>query len=101
MFGLLETKIKHKRINRVAVSMFGGWKYYSNHSSHHNGQSLVVWKEDVCEVTICSESDQAVTCLLSIYLYRRSFIAPLYMPKMGGKKEMIIELSYANRIWNG
>ncbi|XP_060196348.1 uncharacterized protein LOC132625797 [Lycium barbarum] len=51
LVGLLETRIKVNNVNNIVDSMFAGWKYYSNHTSHYNGRILVTWRLDWVKYT--------------------------------------------------
>lgn len=61
LVGLLETKIKMNKIEQVAATLFGGWKYLTNLDHHYNGRIWITWKPDQYHLVPVS-MNQAVTC---------------------------------------
>ncbi|XP_070021780.1 uncharacterized protein [Nicotiana sylvestris] len=62
LVGLLETKIKSNRIEKLANNMFVGWKYLTNLEYHYNGRIWITWRPDYYKVILMSMLAQVIKC---------------------------------------
>ncbi|KAH0698625.1 hypothetical protein KY284_012840 [Solanum tuberosum] len=62
LVGLLETKIKSKKIDQVADKLFGGWSYTTNLVEHYNGRIWIIWRPDYYKVNTIDMTTQHITC---------------------------------------
>lgn len=62
LIGLLETKIKSGRIEKLAENMFVGWQYITNLEYLYNGRIWITWRPDYYQVKPISKNAQQVTC---------------------------------------
>ncbi|KAH0695976.1 hypothetical protein KY289_013458 [Solanum tuberosum] len=62
LVGLLETKIKSKKIDQVADKLFGGWSYTTNLVEHYNGRIWIIWRPDYHKVNTIDMTTQHITC---------------------------------------
>lgn len=62
LIGLLETKIKSNKIEKISKSMFNGWKFITNLEMHYNGRIWLTWRSDYFQVILRTMNAQAITC---------------------------------------
>ncbi|GFY92846.1 hypothetical protein Acr_08g0012420 [Actinidia rufa] len=65
IMGILETKLSHQALDRIAKNKFKCWKMADNFSHHPNGRIMIIWKEDLVHLEIEEVSDQIIHCLVT------------------------------------
>lgn len=59
--GLIETRVKEKKAEKIVSSVFQNWEFMSNYEHNNLGRIWVVWKPSV-RLTPVFKSSQLVTC---------------------------------------
>lgn len=59
--GLIETRVREKKSERIASSVFKDWSFLSNYEYNRLGRIWVVWSPKV-RVTPFFKSGQVITC---------------------------------------
>lgn len=60
--GLLETKKKGNKINKISTNMIGGWSFVTNLFNHYNGRICITWRPDYFIIVPITMADQMITC---------------------------------------
>ncbi|XP_062085617.1 uncharacterized protein LOC133791714 [Humulus lupulus] len=60
----LETKLNSNKVEEMMKDIFLGWNWYN--SQVVEGRILLVWKQDIVQVTITQEMDQLINCEVKI-----------------------------------
>ncbi|XP_062114462.1 uncharacterized protein LOC133825549 [Humulus lupulus] len=62
LVGLLETKVKAKKLGALFLNMFSSWCFTSNNAWHKNGRILLAWNPNIFSVDIRFCSQQCIHC---------------------------------------
>ncbi|KAK9698289.1 hypothetical protein RND81_08G093800, partial [Saponaria officinalis] len=60
ILGLLETRVKKSKAERILRKQFKGYNSFCNYSTHHNGRIWVLWNPATIQVTVLEEHSQVV-----------------------------------------
>nr|XP_009600461.1 uncharacterized protein LOC104095915 [Nicotiana tomentosiformis] len=61
LIGLLETKLKQDKVQKIIEKQFSGWRYTTNLNYHYNGRIVVVWRPHFYRVTPLSMNAQVLS----------------------------------------
>ncbi|KAJ8435393.1 hypothetical protein Cgig2_009644 [Carnegiea gigantea] len=64
LIGLLETKVKEKKVQAVANRLFQGWEWHHNFNQTAKGRIWVSWKPQVYSIQILKVTDQLIHCVI-------------------------------------
>jgi len=62
LLGLLETKVKIKSVEKVAATVFPGWRWIHNFSQNPKGRIWVAWKPSCYQIEATHISEQYIHC---------------------------------------
>ena len=62
LVGLLETKVKEDKVDRIANNIFQGWNWHHNFTSHIRRRIWIAWRPWTYSVQILSQSAQFIHC---------------------------------------
>ncbi|XP_074305021.1 uncharacterized protein LOC141639953, partial [Silene latifolia] len=60
LFGLLETRVKPRSLNKVAKNICEGWSFTTNYNYHSGGRIWVLWKDSHLKIDIIVKSAQYI-----------------------------------------
>ncbi|XP_074318596.1 uncharacterized protein LOC141655414 [Silene latifolia] len=60
LFGLLETRVKPRSLNKVAKNICEGWSFTTNHNYHNSGRIWVLWKNNQIKIDIIEKNAQYI-----------------------------------------
>ncbi|KAG2305196.1 hypothetical protein Bca52824_033847 [Brassica carinata] len=86
---------KHKPFSNWLASskaLFGGWNFYSNHSSDPDGRIILIWKSPLA-VNIIRETSQAITCEVLIGPLQKFTLTACYAANTSPERcDLLVEL---------
>lgn len=75
--GILETRVKENKAERIIKTVFKGWVSITNYEFSQGGRIWLVWRDEVC-LTPVYKTDLLITCSVALQGKRCSFL-PVYM----------------------
>ncbi|XP_074298283.1 uncharacterized protein LOC141629131 [Silene latifolia] len=73
MLGLLETRVKENRAQKILKRNFRTYKAFCNYNKHHNGRIWILWNPATTKVDILEEHSQVVHCKVLHHATGRNF----------------------------
>ncbi|XP_074312824.1 uncharacterized protein LOC141648211 [Silene latifolia] len=73
ILGLLETRVKKNKANRILRNKFRNFDSYCNYQSHDNGRIWLLWNPSTTDITILEEHDQVIHCSVKHLATGREF----------------------------
>ena len=61
MVGLVETKVKEHKAQRVFKCLPKGWEFYNNYASSPRGRIWLCWNQNVWKCTVMHTTSQQIT----------------------------------------
>jgi len=62
LIGMLETKVKVHKVDKVANKLFRGWQWVHNFNAINKGRIWVAWRPQWYSVHLLSKFDQYIHC---------------------------------------
>ena len=62
LIGMLETKVKLARVNKVASNLLAGWQWLHNFDTGYHGRIWIAWKPQYFHVELLGKSSQHMHC---------------------------------------
>lgn len=73
LVGLLETKVKEKKVNSIANNIFQGWHWYHTFHLNPKGRIWIAWQPRVFRVQVVDMSEQHIHCKATVQQNMKQF----------------------------
>ncbi|XP_074266232.1 uncharacterized protein LOC141588700 [Silene latifolia] len=73
IFGILETRVKENKSQRILRNKFRGYSSFCNYSKHYNGRIWLVWNPSTTRVTMLQVHAQVLHCHVHHLVTGRAF----------------------------
>ncbi|XP_074318758.1 uncharacterized protein LOC141655585 [Silene latifolia] len=89
-FGLLETKVKSCKLNKVQNNIFEDWSVSTNNAYHRGGRVWVLWKPQMVDIQFLEYDPQYIHLHIRDLLHQRQFyLTFIYAFKGIGERESL------------
>ena len=97
---LLETRVKHHKMERILNKSFPDWKAMHNYDEAYNGRIWLLWKEPI-HVSLISVTNQSITCKINVDS-KQFFFSAIYGSNDGiGRRRLWSHLQALNDTFEG
>lgn len=88
--GILETRVKENKAERIIKKVFKGWVSITNYEFSQGGRIWLVWRDEVC-LTPVYKTDQLITCSVALQGQEEFFFTCVYANNtVEGRKEGVM-----------
>ncbi|KAJ8420047.1 hypothetical protein Cgig2_011170 [Carnegiea gigantea] len=103
--GLLETKIKEKNINSIAVRTMPGWNWIHNFSHNPKGRIWIAWKPNIYNVELMSLTERMIHCyVIQLHSSKKFYISFIYGVNHESQRHVLwqdltVITAHMNSVW--